>query len=237
MNRRVLVTRPEPAAAATARRLAGLGVEPVLLPLTQTRALPIALADTPKNAAALAITSANAVRHAPKELVTALARLPCHAVGERTAHAAREAGFMSVAEGPGDAEGLAATLAAQFAGQAILYLCGKVRFAGFERELASAGVSVFPVETYDTITIGYDDDAVATRLGTRPVDAVLLYSAKAAEAMLFLAGRPELAHLFKDATFLCLSDRVAAALAPVDGERIRVSPQPNEQALLGHLPA
>jgi uroporphyrinogen-III synthase len=237
MKRRVLVTRPEPGAASTGKKLAALDFEPILLSLSETRPLPVATDAMPKNAAATAITSANALRHAPKELIAALAQLPCHAVGKRTAEAARAAGFLSVHEGPGDAEGLAAVMAAQFAGRPVLYLCGRVRFAGFERELASAGVSVFPVETYDTITIEYDGNAVAARLGTRPVDAVLLYSAKAAEVMLSLAGQPELAHLFEGATFLCLSDRVAAALAPVDGERIRVSPQPNEQALLGLLPA
>ncbi|MGB5801993.1 MAG: hypothetical protein WBG88_17980, partial [Mesorhizobium sp.] len=42
MARRVLVTRPEPGAAGTAKRLAALGFEPVLLPLTQTVALPVA---------------------------------------------------------------------------------------------------------------------------------------------------------------------------------------------------
>jgi uroporphyrinogen-III synthase len=66
---------------------------------------------------------------------------------------------------------------------------------------------------------------------------VLLYSAKAAGIVRELAHRPALAHLFRDATFLCLSQRVANAFPAVGGERIRVSPEPNEEALLSLLPA
>lgn len=268
MKRRVLVTRPEPAAAATARRLAALGFEPVLLPLTQTRPLPVAVEGLLENSlkgpppltpphkgegsgdaseslsplwgggmTAVAITSANAIRHAPPGLVAALARLPCHAVGGKTAQAARRAGFVTVHEGPGDAGGLAAAMAAEFAGQTIVYLCGRVRLAGFEQGLAAAGVGVFPVETYDTIAVEYGDDAAAARLGGRPVDAVLLYSAKSAGIVDELAHRPALAHLFRGATFLCLSQRVASAFPTEDGERIRVSPEPDEETLLGLLPA
>ncbi|WP_292579699.1 uroporphyrinogen-III synthase, partial [Mesorhizobium sp.] len=85
------------------------------------------------DAVAVAVTSANAVRHAPKALVASLAELPCHAVGKRTAEACRAVGFLSVAEGPGDAEALADAIAGGLAGKAIVYLCGRVRFPVFEQ--------------------------------------------------------------------------------------------------------
>src|SRR6185312_986935 len=125
MKRRVLVTRPEPVAVATARRLAALGFDPILLPSTQTRPLPVAVGELLENRiegmTAVVITSANGVRHAPAELIAALAHLPCHAVGSKTAQAAIAAGFMSVHEGPGDAERLAAAMAVEFAGKTIVY--------------------------------------------------------------------------------------------------------------------
>ncbi len=46
-----------------------------------------------------------------------------------------------------------------------------------------------------------------------------------------LAGRPALAPLLGNATFACLSSRVAGALVTVAGDRIRVSQEPNEEAL------
>ncbi|MGB3901482.1 MAG: uroporphyrinogen-III synthase [Mesorhizobium sp.] len=282
MARRVLVTRPEPGAARTAKRLAALGFEPVLLPLTHTIALPVAVdcvvlpgagrpppltplhkgegntgtpifpkiagadrRDTPAEspsplwggvrdggtALVVAVTSANAIRHAPPELLAALAHLPCHAVGEKTAQAARGAGFSAVRAGPGNAETLAGEIAASLAGQGLVYPCGRVRFAGFEQRLRAAGVRVFPIETYDTVALPYDDEAVATCLDGRPVDAVLLYSARAAGAMAAFARRPALVPLLGNATFACLSSRVAGALATVAGDRIRVSREPNEEAL------
>lgn len=240
MGRRVLVTRPEPAGEATARRLAEQGFEPVLLPLTQTCPLPAAMDERLEKdagaASAVAITSANGVRHASPELVAALAHLPCHAVGRKTAQAAREAGFDVVHEGPGDAERLAGAMALDFAGRGIVYLCGRVRFPGFEQTLAASGISVLPVETYDTVAVDYKSDAVAVRLGGRPVDAVLLYSAKAAEIIREIVERPELAHLFGDARFLCLSQRVASVFASVERKRVCISPEPNERALLDLLP-
>src|SRR5688572_14398609 len=79
---KVLVTRPQPGAARTARRLAELGHRPVELPLTRTVALPVEAASFDRPVDAVAVTSANALRHAPPELVARLADRPCFAVGE-----------------------------------------------------------------------------------------------------------------------------------------------------------
>ncbi|WP_376702732.1 uroporphyrinogen-III synthase [Mesorhizobium sp. ISC25] len=234
---RVLVTRPEPGASRTARRLADAGFQPILLPLTGTVALPVDAGAVTDGAAAVAVTSANAIRHAPKEVIAALAGLPCHAVGRKTAEAARAAGFLSVGEGPGNAEALADALAGGFAGQTMVYLCGRVRFPDFEERLLASGVQVRAVETYDTFALDYSDEAVLARLSTRPVEAVLLYSAKAAMAMQALAGRPVLRDLFQDTRFFALSGRIAAALDHVAGERLRIAPEPSEDALLGLLQA
>lgn len=232
---RVLVTRPEPGASRTARQLRETGLQPILLPLTETAALPVATGLVPKDAVAVAITSANAVRHAPEEVITALAALPCHAVGKKTAQAARKAGFLSVSEGPGNAEGLADRLAAGLSGKTLVYLCGRVRFPAFEEELKAAGVQVHAVETYDTLQMGYSDETIIERLSGRPADAVLLYSVKAAAAMQVLARRPALQRLFEKTWVFALSTRIAAVLDDTASERIRIAAQPDEEALLALL--
>jgi uroporphyrinogen-III synthase len=233
---RVLVTRPEPGASRTMSLLLDRGFEPILLPLTETVAVPVAALPA-VGAVAVAITSANAVRHAPKETIAALAALPCHAVGKRTAEAARKAGFLSVSEGPGNAEALADRLADDFPGKAIVYLCGRVRFPAFEQRLEAAGVQVRAVETYDTLAMSYSDEAVLARLSGRPVDAVLLYSAKAAAAVQGLTKRPALQELFEKALFFALSARITAALDDTANEKIRIAAQPDEDALLALLRA
>ena len=231
---RVLVTRPEPGASRTARRLEVQGFQPVLLPLTETSALPVEAA-IGADSVAVAVTSANAVRHAPKALVAALASLPCHAVGKRTAEACRAAGFLSVREGPGDAEALVDTIAGGLAGKAIVYLCGRVRFPVFEQRLEAAGVHVQAIETYDTAGIDYGDAEVLARLSGRPVEAVLLYSAKASAALVDLIARPALRHLFEKTELLALSARVAGPLDGVAGQTLRIALRPDEDALLALL--
>ena len=231
---RVLVTRPEPGASRTARRLEVLGFQPVLLPLTETRALPVE-ATIGADAVAVAVTSANAVRHAPRALIASLAELPCHAVGKRTAEACRAAGFLAVTEGPGDAEALADLIAGGVAGKAIVYLCGLVRFQAFEQRLTAAGVDVQPIETYDTTGMDYSDADVVARLSGRPVEAALLYSAKASAALVSLIARPALRQLFEKTQFLTLSARVAGPLEGIAGQAIGIASQPEEDALLALL--
>lgn len=234
---RVLVTRPEPGASRTALLLQGMGFQPLVLPLTETMALPVDAGALPGNAAAVAITSANAVRHASKELIAALSSLPCHAVGKRTAEAARKAGFSSVSEGPGDAEALADSMASAFSGKAVVYLCGRVRFPAFEERLDMAGVQPHAAETYDTLAVRYPDEVLLQRLSAKPVDAVLLYSAKAAAAMQAVASRSILIGYFEKTLFLALSSRIAAALDDSAGKAIRVAERPDEEALLALLRA
>ena len=228
---RVLVTRPEPGAARTAARLRALGLDAILLPLSETRPLSVDPDAAAPDTAAVAVTSANALRHAPPALIARLAALPCHAVGKRTAEAARAAGFRTVTEGPGDAAGLARLVATDLAGRKLAYLCGRMRFPGFEDCLSRAGVTVCPVETYDTLAVVYSDEKARTRLSGGPVDAVLLYSVKAAEAARDLIARPALAGLFENARILALSQRIGAAFGPA-----AVTPsRPDENDLLALL--
>jgi uroporphyrinogen-III synthase len=230
------VTRPEPGAGRTAARLRELGVEPVVLPLSETRALPVPVTAVPDDAAAVAVTSVNAIRHAPPVLLGRLADLPCHAVGRRTGDAARAAGFRQVFEGPGDALGLAAGIAGKLVGETLVYLCGRERFAGFEERLAVTGVRVCPLETYETVAMDHSDEAVLAAFSGKPVDAALLYSAKAADAARNLIARPVLRRLFDGMQVYALSERIAAAYGSAQsGRPIHIAPAPTEEALLALL--
>lgn len=234
MARRVLVTRPDPGATRTARRLEALGFEPVLLPLSETRALPVVRGIVPTDATAVAVTSANALRHAPSGLIERLRQLPCHAVGVRTAESARKAGFFSVNEGPGDAAALADMIAIELGKATLAYLCGRVRMPEFERRLGLNGTKVVPIETYDTIALAPDPTYVRQQLGGQPIDAVLLYSARSAAAFgTLMEMHAEADLLMRGATCFCLSGRIASAL--VEGLRVAVAPDPNEDALLDLL--
>ena len=233
---KVLVTRPQPGAARTARRLAELGHRPVELPLTRTVALPVEAASLFLTVDAVAVTSANALRHSPTPLVAGLADRPCFAVGERTAAEARERGFANVTAAKGDAESLAGLISARLRpGATVAFLTGKVRFSDFEVRAAAAGITVVVVETYDTQDIDYRPQQLAEIAGTEPIDAVLLYSANAAGCFSRLRWPEGFGDRMARAAYLCMSSRVADRLENPVKARILVAPEPSEAALLGLL--
>lgn len=234
--RRVLVTRPEPGASATARTLRSAGFDPVILPLTAIRPLLVPEDDLPA-VDAVALTSANAIRHAPDSLLAAIRAVPLHAVGATSAQAARDAGFADVVTGPGDAAGLtAAMIDALTPGSAVLYICGKVRKPDFELGLGSRGIRVIPIETYDTVPTGIADGEVE-QLEAQRLFAVLVHSAEAAKALAALAVRPAIARLFDGARLVAISRRAAAPAEAVFAGRIAVAREPTEAAMLEALAA
>jgi uroporphyrinogen-III synthase len=232
---RVLVTRPEPGASATARRLTEMGYEPVVLPLTEIRTLKGEQEIQSGEFDAVAITSANAARQTEPEMIAALAAKPCFAVGDRTAEAAKEAGFRAVLAGHGDAAGLARLLTGRLrAGASVAYLCGRVRRPEFERALREAGFRVTPIETYDTVKRASAVTELQAGLG-RAVDAALVYSVHGAEVLAELAARPELREAIGGLRYCCLSARIAKALSGIPPERVAVAREPSEEALLSML--
>lgn len=236
MGRRVLVTRPEPGASRTGRRLAGRGFSPILMPLSRIAGLAQDEGAVARLPDAVVATSANALVHLAAPLARRLTALPLYAVGEKTGQAAREAGFRSVVDGEGDAEDLARLVATRLpAGSRLAYLCGKVRLPDFEAAMRGAGIDVQPLETYDTPAILPDVETVAVLLGGAPVDAVMLYSRNAALSFAAIAARTELTGLFEAATCLCLSPKIAAALAAGGAMRHRVAAEPNEDAMFALL--
>ncbi|MEP9387502.1 uroporphyrinogen-III synthase [Mesorhizobium sp. KR9-304] len=230
--KRVLVTRPEPGASETARRLETLGFDAHKLPLHEIRTLPVDAGVIPDDVATVAITSANAIRHAPQDVINRLKHLPCFAVGASTARSATDAGFSNVIAGGGDAEGLAETIAGRRPSLPLAYLCGRVRRPAFEKRLAHEGIPIHAVETYDTVGLSYTAEEVLNLTTRHPIDFALVYSANAAEILAATIRRPQLENLFENTLFACISDRVAQALGGWPRGRIRIAREPSETALL-----
>lgn len=117
---RVLVLRPMPGSVDTVARLAALGIASSPMPLFAVEPMDwrrphIAQFD------ALLLTSANAVRHAGRDLA-GVAQLPVWCVGEATATAAHAAGLDVARVGSG---GVAALVSGQT--ERLLWLCGEDR--------------------------------------------------------------------------------------------------------------
>ncbi|MGN6583966.1 MAG: uroporphyrinogen-III synthase [Rhizobiaceae bacterium] len=230
---RVLVTRPEPAASTTAAKLAGKGYSVTVLPLTRIVPLPLSSELPDGRFNAVVATSANAIRHAPAALLAALRDLPAFAVGESTAETFRRHDFTDVQSAGEDAEALAALVGGQGHGlQRLAYLCGRARMPNFEAEIEKNGMEIAAFETYDAEIVPYEADFLRNSLAGEPFDAVLLYSARAADACGYLldndVAQPA---LFQEARFVCLSARIAGALPGRWRERAVHCALPEESAL------
>lgn len=230
---RILVTRPEPGASATAARLSGLGHEAVCMPLSQTSALHVPSISL-DGVVAVVVTSANAVRHTPGTLLETLIGLPWLAVGSTTARVVADKGVKDITDVDGDANALALATVERFgAGARILYLCGRVRVPDFEQMLRASGLTVEIAESYDISEISYDDADVVRLMGQGRVDAALVYSAKSADSLVRLIARKAAQPLY-NARLVAISHRAAAPLLAA-GYAAQVSASPNEAGMLSLL--
>lgn len=231
----LLVTRPAGDASKTAARLEALGHEAIVAPLLDF--VPMPLEGPEERPAALAFTSANAVtalESAPA--VRDWRELPVFCVGERTAAAARAAGYGDVRASEGGAVELARLVSASLSPSAgtVLYPAAQDRSGDLEAELAAAGRKVRLVEIYRMEPVGELPSAAATALAEGQVDGVLLYSRRTAEIFARLATAAGLRPVIEATPCYVLAPAIAAGL-PFG--RVVAAAAPNEDALLAALPA
>jgi uroporphyrinogen-III synthase len=215
MSATLLILRPQPGADRTAARVRALGLAPVIAPLFTVRPLAWTAPEGPFDAVML--TSANAARHAGDGLTPYL-KLPCHAVGEATAEAACEAGFLDIVTGTADGAALAAGMAD--AGiRSALWPCGLDRAASDH-----AGIRIAAVPVYESKPIEFlpSEAEAALRAGA----VALLHSRRAAACFAALAAAYR-----RTTRIAALSPAVARAAG--DGwAGIAAADRPRDDALL-----
>ncbi|HZY67116.1 MAG TPA: uroporphyrinogen-III synthase [Devosia sp.] len=220
---RLLVTRPEPDASETAARLGALGIEteiePLLVAQTLTTTLP-----APDGFAALAVTSANALR-ALRERgdIARLQTLPVYAVGDGTAAFAGELGFPQVVSAAGNVRDLVALLAQAGVDGPVLYPTARQYAGDLAKALAPHGVMVITAAVYEM------NPAPALRADLSRLDGALFYSPRTARTFAALAppdgDRTRLG-------MLCLSEAVAAPLLAAHFVRVGLADHPSEEAMM-----
>ena len=229
--RRVLVTRPQPDAALTAAKLEAAGYQPVCLPVSETVATGVSLPQ--RDFDAVAVTSANALRHIEPNLLKPYRHLQVYAVGEKTASVAQECGFEAIYAGDGWGLHLGRHVAAAMpTGSHVLYLTGKIRRPDFEAQLSAAGIQLTVAETYDTRPVAYSDLHLNTLLEAAGAEVILLYSAVAAKQFVALNEQAQGAFIRSAKYIFCLSQRIAAELPEDCSARVQISETPDEDALL-----
>jgi uroporphyrinogen-III synthase len=218
---RVWVTRAEPGASRTAARLHDMGFEPLVHPLLAVEHLTPPLPDLDRFAA-LAFTSANGV--AAFAALTPRRDRPVFAVGETTAQAARQAGFVAVRSADGDLTALARLIAAELNDAVLLAPLAETPAGDLSAALEAAGAR--------NITVAILSVYRTTRTPLMPpvCDAVLIHSPRAGEALASGMAQPA------EVIYVCISPAAAAPLIAF-GLTPAVSERPDEATLFATLKA
>ena len=222
--KKIWITRAQPGADLTARRVRALGHDPIVAPLLTISALTpdaLDLADV----GALAFTSANGVRAFAD--LTARRDFRVFAVGAATAKTAKEVGFRQVLSADGDVAALAAGIAARKSDlKGVVLHPGASDPAGdLSAALSARGIISRRLDLYDTVQSllppGLEEQALEA-------DVVLLHSPKAAAVLAVILRR----HPRPDLKALALSKAVLRPLARTKLALKSFAPFPLEAALL-----
>jgi uroporphyrinogen-III synthase len=209
---KVLILRPQPGADESAARARALGLEPVVAPLFTVE--PVSW-ELPGGAFdALLLTSANGARHGIRR---EFAALPCYAVGEATAEAARAAGASDVIAGPSDGAAAVALMAEAGVTRA-LHPCARDHIALTHPEMWIERRIVYAAEAAEALP---PEARQALEAGA----LALLHSRRA--AALFAALVPNRAHLR-----IAAISHAAAEAAGQGWAEVHIAPAPRDQALL-----
>jgi uroporphyrinogen-III synthase len=230
---KVWVTRAEPGAGETAKRLVELGHEPLVAPLLTVQ--PLDAVPDLTDVGALAFTSANGVR--AFAALSARRDLPVFAVGAATAAVARQLGFADIQAGPSDVAGLAACIIAgrdRFQG-VVLHGAAAEPAGDLAGPLQAAGLAIRTSPLYQTIAAPPPDAPDLERL--RGTQAVLIHSPKAARALARLVQSTPRGLPLNGAHLLGLSPACLAPLDALPAAGRWTALAPNETDLLARLDA
>lgn len=231
---RILVTRPEPDAGVLAKRLAGLGHEPLVEPLIVTRFEPLDDLDL-DGVQALVATSRNAVRAIGlKRDIEQVQSVPIYVVGPGTAAAARAIGFRHVVEGPKAARELIALIAldADVNGGPLMHLTGDTKAVDLAGELRHLGFHVLEPQVYRMEPAAALRPSTAEAIAGGWIDAVLLFSPATARTWVRLVTAQHVEAAARRIRHLCLSQAVATAVAQLGPGDVACAVQPNLEQML-----
>lgn len=216
---RLWVTRTQPSAQRSAVNWASAGFDPLIAPLLTVRG--VERFDPISETAELIFTSANGVRFSGLKGEGARQQQRVYAIGDATALAAREAGFVKIVTSGGYWKTLIQTI--ENKEQSIVHISGLHVRGRIVDTLAASGFHAERRIVYRT------DPVTEWPIPSTEISAVALYSPMAAHTLASLPRR-DLTRL----TAYCLSPAVAEALGDLGdmlGD-IRVAAEPTEAALI-----
>lgn len=231
--KRALLLRAQEDAARTEEKLRAAGFAPVVSPVLQIVATGAKIPAGDYDA----VLASSAKGVALAQDADAFKASPFHAVGAKTAEAARASGWRPDIVA-GAAESILPLLLARYAAAParFLYLAGRDRQPALEAGLRAAGHDVVTVEVYEArAATALAPEAIAA-IAAKEIDAALHYSRRSAEIFLALAHATGLSRRLPAIAHVALSEDVASPLRYA-GLQARVALTPDEAGLLTALRA
>jgi uroporphyrinogen-III synthase len=210
--RPLIIVRPEPGASATASAARAAGLDAVIIPLFEIRAVDWQPPD-PSGFHAVLLTSANALRHGGTGL-DRLTSLPAHCVGQATAAAARDARFVVRSVGGAGVDELLQSVAPELR---LLHLCG-----------ADRKDPAHPRQIIESLPV-YEAVELSPELREAAGAVVALHSPRAASAF---ARNADSQGLDRSTISLAAISPEAAAAAGPGWKRVEAAAEPSDAALL-----
>ncbi|SDR31178.1 uroporphyrinogen-III synthase [Pseudovibrio sp. Tun.PSC04-5.I4] len=226
---KILVTRPQPQADTTARKLVAMGHEVVLEPMLHFQPLSLD-EDVVGGAKAIAVTSAKAIEAlAFNKLIEPLQLLPLYSVGEATAQAAKGAGFQNIMCAEGDVGSLANLIGEHSQQGPVFYPAAVDRSGDLSGQLAGLGVACNMVEAYQMSAASQLSAQTHRLITAGEIDCTLFYSLRTIQVFLSLCNLEKTTVFLNSMKALCVSNRVAEQTASF-GE-VFVAKTPSEDGL------
>ncbi|MGF1461695.1 MAG: uroporphyrinogen-III synthase [Maricaulaceae bacterium] len=227
------MTRAEPGATETAKRIEALGLRAVIAPMLEIEPLPApelgdaaiqAVCFTSQNGVR---TFAQAYRHRPQALC----------VGAATAEAAAAAGFDPIWSAEGDVDALATLALARLDPSfgRVVHAAGEARVGDLAGRLHSAGFQAQTVTLYAAHPAETFSERVREALVRGEIAAVLGHSKRGLARFVALYRNWRQAADLPRPAAICISPRVAEAADPAVFAQVRIAEHPDETALLARL--
>ena len=234
----IIVTRPQPDNETTGASLRARGFDVLLAPMLRFEPMAL-LEDEDADYAAIIVTSANALRAIEPQLPGhRWLKLPLFTVGDRTAAAARRAGFSKIISAAGDSQDLRELILAKARGKKrefgrgpLLYLAGADLSRDLAGELGEHGLTVVTRTTYRMVASSDLPPEALEAIAANQVQAVLHYSARSARVFVdaVRAAGVEISALAVPQC--CISANVATVLREAGASRVALASSPDENSL------
>jgi len=231
---RWLVTRPRPDAQTLAATLGEMGHTAIVSPVIVVKQLKFSPIDWSRFDAII-FTSSNGVVLGGKFPPPALS-LPVFTVGDRTAAAARDAGFVTVSSANGNVDTLARTLAGlpRRAPDRYVHICGRQTKGNLQDALSATGAKVETVAVYDVQPAAALTGKAVRGFQAGTVDGAIFLSPKTAQAFVQLAGSANIGVMGQDFVFAVISNATGAELSGLGGQ-VKVAEHPDLGSVLALL--